>query len=69
MDGWRSTYGKCLDLLGHGGLFTDRLRKLVDDKFSVGWENTLAGYWVVEVETLKWCSADSGLVEVHIALQ
>ena len=30
MDGWRNTFSRHLDPLGHGGLFTDKLCKLVD---------------------------------------
>ena len=31
MDGWRNTFGRHLDPLGHSGLFADQLRKLVDN--------------------------------------
>ena len=40
LDDWRNTFGRHLDPLGHGGLFADQLRKLVDHEFSVDLENS-----------------------------
>ena len=69
MDGWRNTFGRHLDPLGHGGLFADQLHKLVDHEFSVDLENRLTWYWMVEVEMIEWYSAETWLVKVYIVLQ